>query len=315
MLLILACGCVRDVPHENPYDPLSANPITGTALQGRVVMKNQPGVGVPGALVSLLPSRRAAITDTAGYFSFPEAETGSTALAIEKKGFDADTLAIPPGTGQARSFTIELNALPVVSAVRITMRKIDQWWPNPIYTASISAAADDANGVSDIDSLWVEVDTLRFGMAYSVSAKNFQSAIVPSDLPSNSLEWLIGKPCTVRARDKGGALGVSAPAYATRIIENEAQPVFPALQDTVSASPEFTWTPPPGEFPFTYTITVVRLDAGTQTVVWTRAGLGSYLRMFQYPSVLPAGLYFWTIAIVDEFGNMAQSKESSFIVQ
>jgi hypothetical protein len=307
-------GCVSDVPHENPYDPLSANPIVGTGLTGRVVLKNQPAAGIAGATVTLVPASVSAITDTAGNFSFSNLPDGISAVVVQKASFAIDTVRITLGHGESRALTILLNAIPIVSNVSIVMRKIDQWWPNPIYSASVSATADDANGVSDLDSLWVVVDTLRFGMAYSVTAKNFQAVIGPSDLPSNSLEWLIGKPLTVMARDKDRSVGVSAPAYAARIIEDEAIPVDPALQDTASSSPELTWTPPASQYPFTYTLTVVRLDAGSQTVIWTRSGVGSYLRAFQYPAVLQPGLYFWTISIVDEFGNMAQSKESSFIV-
>ncbi|HLP15091.1 MAG TPA: carboxypeptidase regulatory-like domain-containing protein [Bacteroidota bacterium] len=313
--LLGASGCVSDVPHENAYDPLSANPIVGTGLSGTIVLKNYPAQHVAGAVVTLLPAMMSAITDTNGTFSFGHVPDGVTALAVQKTLCAPETVRVSLARDETRTLTIELNSLPSVTNTRVVMRKIDQWWPNPIYSASVSASADDANGVNDLDSLWVTVDTLRFEMTYSVTDRNFQAVITPASLPSNSLEWLIGKPIMVHARDKGGAIGMSPATYAARIIENEAQPVYPALQDTVVASPEFSWSPPGSEFPFTYSLTVVRLDAGTQTVVWTRAGLGSYLRAFQYPASLQPGLYFWTIAIVDEFGNMAQSKESTFVVK
>lgn len=307
-------GCVSDVPHENPYDPLSANPIVVTGLSGKVVLKNQPAVGIAGALVTLLPMMQSAITDSAGMFVFANLPDSVHAVIVLKNSFRADTLVVSLPRGASRTLTLPMNAVPSVSNVRIVMRKIDQWWPNPIYSATVSASADDADGLADIDTVWVMVDTLSFGMTYIPAEKNFQAVIVPADLPSNSLEWLIGKPFTVAARDHDRSAGVSAPAYAARIIENEAVPVYPAVQDTTAASPEFTWTPPASEFPFTYTITVVRVDAGTQTVIWTKAGLGSYLRSYQYPNLLQQGLYFWTISVVDEFGDAAQSKESSFIV-
>ncbi len=307
-------GCISDVPHENPYDPLSANPKSGASLSGRIVLMDQPSVGVPGAVITTLPSRAVAVADSQGYFSFPDPPADINALVVARANFVTDTAEITLPVGAARTVTIPLNAMPTISSVSIITRKIDLWWPNPIYSASVTAAATDLNGVSDLDSLWVAVDSLSFGMTYSVTAKKFQAVINASELPSNTLEWLIGREVRVRARDKRNAVGISAPAYAARIIENEAAPVFPALQDTASASPEFKWTPPSALFAFSYTISVVRLDAGTQTIVWTQDGIGAYLRTFQYPAALQAGNYFWTIAVVDEYGNIAQSKESSFIV-
>ena len=42
--------------------------------------------------------------------------------------------------------------------------------------------------------------------------------------------------------------------------------------------------------------------------------VGSHLLSYQYPFTLDQGSYFWTIAVVDEYGNSARSKEASFVV-
>jgi hypothetical protein len=307
-------GCVSDVPHDNPLDPLSANPLSGASLSGRIVLKNQLSVGVAGAFVAIVPGSTVAITDSLGYFAFQNPPTNIQQLIVRKVNYSSDTVAVTLARGESRQLTIDINAVPTVSSVRIITRKIDQWWPNPIYFGTITATAEDLNGISDLDSVWVSIDSLSFGMSYSVSDKNFQAVVTASQMPTNSLEWLIGRQFIVRARDKMKAVGVSTPAYAARLIDEEPLPVYPALQDTASSSPEFRWTPPSAVFPFSYSITVVRLDAGIQTVVWTQTGIGSYLTAYQYPSVLQAGYYFWTISIVDEYGNIAQSKESSFVV-
>ena len=277
ILLLCVCaaaswnGCVSDVPHDNPLDPLSANPESGALLSGRVVLKNQTSVGIAGAVVTALPGLTIAIADSQGYFSFQNPSTNLQAVVARKSNFVTDTTAVTLARGESRQVTITMNAVPTIPSVRILTRKIDQWWPNPIYSAMVSASADDLNGLGDLDSVWVSIDSLSFGMTYSVADKNFQTVIFNSQLPSNSLEWLIGRQFFVRARDQNKSVGVSAPAYAARIIDNEATPVFPALQDTASSSPEFQWTPPSSVFPYSYTIAVVRLDAGTQTVIWTQS--------------------------------------------
>jgi hypothetical protein len=58
----------------------------------------------------------------------------------------------------------------------------------------------------------------------------------------------------------------------------------------------------------------VRVEAGTQSVIWKQDNIENYLLSYPYPSTLEKGDYFWTIAVVDEYGNYSQSKESSFVV-
>jgi hypothetical protein len=80
------------------------------------------------------------------------------------------------------------------------------------------------------------------------------------------------------------------------------------------------WTPPTVTFNYTNTLAIARVDAGTETVVWTYTGLNFFYEQIQFPGdasgqTLPPGNYVWTISVVDEFGNYCRSKEASFVVK
>ena len=307
-------GCVEDAPHDNPLDPQSPH-YTGTgSFSGKVALLNLPESGVAAVRISTIPSTVTIVTDSSGNFQFSEIPAGTYDIVASKNLFIPDTLHVSIGTGGRQTVVFAFNGYPEVVSVRILTRKIDQWYPNPAYFAEITADITDPNGIADLDSAWFSVDSILFPLTYSVTDKNFQLTITSYQLPSNNLEWLVGKPLTVIARDRENSSSISAPFYVTRTIEQEASPNSPAFQDTTSSSPLLLWTPPDVRFVYTYSLSIVRVDNGSEFVVWSQDNIGNHLLTYQYPSILARGNYFWTIAVVDEYGNYARSKESSFVV-
>jgi hypothetical protein len=313
-ILFLLAGCAPDAPRDNALDPASPQFSPTGSLSGRIISKKTPATGIASALVVLLPSNTATISDSNGYFSFAKIDPGSVALIVQKSGFLPDTVSVTITNGSSVQQTIALDQFPFVTSMKVLTQKIDQWWPGPIYSASFSATVSDPDGIDDIDSVWFNVGGLQFAMEYSLAAKNFQLVLFAEQLPSNNLEWLIGKPLTITACDRDHAIANSDPFYVTRIIEQEGSPSYPA-QDTVSGIPEFRWSPPSVAFTYTYTVTVVRTDAGVQTIVATQKLIDSHQYAWQCTQTLEQGTYFWTLAVVDEFGNISQSKQSSFVVR
>ena len=313
-ILFLLSGCAPDAPHDNALDPGSTQYVPAGSVSGRIISKKTPAVGVAAALIALLPSNTATMSDSGGYFSFAKIDPGSVALAVQKNGFLPDTVNITVTNGSSVQQTIALDQFPTIASMKVLTQKIDQWWPGPIYSASFSAVVSDPDGIDDVDSVWLKVDGLQIAMGYSLAAKNFQLTLFAEDLPSNNLEWLIGKSLTIAARDRNYALANSDPFYVTRIIEQEGTPTYPASQDTVGATPEFQWSPPSVAFTYTYTVTVVRTDADVPTVVATQKSIDPHQYSWQSTQTLSKGTYFWTLGVVDEFGNFSQSKQSSFVV-
>ncbi|MFA6542439.1 MAG: carboxypeptidase regulatory-like domain-containing protein [Bacteroidota bacterium] len=316
----LVSGCVGDAPRDNPLDPLSSSyPHTGN-VSGRVVLANQ-GTGIAGAVISEEALDISVTSDSLGYFSFSGLSSGNHRFVCSKMNFDPDTFDVSIISGEQSTVTCSLNSAPVVVSQNILSRKIDQYFPSPQYFVDVSAEVTDPNGIADLDSVWFNVDTLKFPMTYSVTSKNFLVSIYKNQFPTNTIQWLVGKALHIISKDRNAAVNISDPFYVSRVIENTASPIYPSSvnNDTTGSYPVFRWSPPDVTFNYSYSIVVSRVDGGTQTVVWNYAGLNSIYEEISFPRdgtavPLQSGNYLWTVSVVDDFGNYARSKESSFVV-
>ena len=320
---LLACGllfsCVPDAPHDNTLDPASPVFDNSGTISGKVVRFGAPTVGVSSAFITVSPGGASAMTPTTGEFTISRIPAGSITVVVSKQGFQSDTIRLAVEPGQVLTLESRLDALPQIANSTISTKKIDQWWPGPVYNAFVSAAVTDPDGQADLDSVYCTVDTVSFQMVYSVGDKLFEVSISSDVLPTGNLQWLVGKPMTVYAHDRSRAIGSSDQFYVSRIIESEAVPTLPAPPaDTVRDSLVFEWDPPASStilFPHTYKIEVVRVDAGTQTSLWSKSDISSSPPYsYQYPLPLQTGSYFWAISIVDEYGNVSRSREATYTV-
>ncbi|MCK9410073.1 MAG: carboxypeptidase-like regulatory domain-containing protein [Bacteroidetes bacterium] len=320
--MLVLFGCVDDAPRGNPLDPDSDNYISNGSLTGLIIIANQ-SFGIAGAVVWNETAAISVTTDTRGYFVFNDVPAGTHRFIAAKENYINDTFSVTIRNGSGIQVIRGLNGAPLVTFQQILTRKIDQYFPSPQYFVDITATVTDPNGIVELDSVWFGVDSLRYPLSYSVSTKNFQATVYKYDFPTNSIQWLVGKPLTIVSRDVNNAVNISTPFYVTRVIENEASPKYPSsLQnDTVKAdSLYFTWSPPNVTYNYSYSISLSRVDAGTQKVVWTLTGLNSFneeYAFYSYPDrpTLLSGSYVWTISVVDDFGNYGRSKESAFVIK
>ena len=313
-LAALLTGCIDDAPRDNPLDPSSSGFLKEGGLTGRIIIANQTN-GIAGATVWNLTESIAVVTDSSGNFSFEKLSSGSQRFVVTKTNFTDDTFQTTIQSGATAQVVRELNGAPFVTFQQIQTRKIDYFSFSPRYFVDVSAAVNDPNGIADLDSVWFGVDTIRFPLSYSVSEKKFLATVEKGSFPTNTIEWLINKPLRIISKDIHGAYNLSEAFSISRIIENTAAPI---RQDTTNTTPLFKWNPPVVNFNYTSTVTVYR--AGTETVVWSNSGLISFFEELQFPadgtvSPLTPGNYFWTIAIVDDFGNYSRSRESYFVVK
>jgi hypothetical protein len=316
---IVLSGCAENAPHDNPLDPDSPMYSREGSVGGRVMIENQNS-GVARATVWDITAGVAVLTDSSGYFSFGTLNAGEHTFVTTKSNFTNDTFRVAVSAGTTQQITRYVNGAPVVSFQQILTRKIDQYFPSPQYFVDISATVSDPNGISDLDSVWFGFDSLRYPLTYSVSTKNFHATIYKYDIPTNTIQYLVGKPLMIYSRDIKHSMSVSPQFFVTRVIENEATPISPSpfIKDTVAAdSITFKWTPPSVTYNYSYNLTLSRVDAGTQTVVWTHTGLNSFFEERSYDGTVkqPAGNYVWTVTVVDDFGNYGRSKESAFVIK
>ena len=316
LCIFLLAGCA-DAPRDNPLDPLSPRYTGETMLSGSVLLKF---VGTPVPLARIQVLGISVTSDSMGRFVIQRLPAGSLTVVCTKENFDPDTQHVTLTAGQSQSVTFLVNGAPVVLSQNILTRKIDQYYPSAQYYVDVSASVTDPNGISDLDSVWFLAGTNLYAMAYDPSSKQFLARVFKYDIPTNTIEWLVGRPLHILSKDLSGALDTSTAFYVSRVIDEEATPQYPSSlnNDTTGGAPLLKWLAPTVTFAFTYTLTISRVDAGVETVVWELPNLNSLLVQYQYPSTatpLDPGDYTWSVTIVDEFGNLCRSKESSFVVQ
>jgi hypothetical protein len=322
LLFFLQNGCVDDAPHDNPLDPSSESYVSTGSVSGRIIITNT-NTGLSSADVWNETAAVSVTTDSNGHFSFGTLPAGAHKFIAAKQNFTNDTFTVTVQNGTGVSVIRSLNGAPIVTYQQILTRKIDQYFPSPQYFVEITATVTDPNGIAELDSVWFGVDSLRYPLTYSVTTKNFHATIYKYDFPTNSIQWLVGKPLTIVSRDLHKAVNLSAPFYVTRVIENEASPIYPSSvnNDTVKVdSLYFKWSPPNVTYNYSYSLSLSRVDAGTQTVVWTLPGVNSFYEDYAFYShpntpALIAGNYVWTVSMVDDFGNYGRSKESAFVIK
>jgi hypothetical protein len=178
----------------------------------------------------------------------------------------------------------------------------------------VSAAATDPDGSGDIAGATLQVDSIKIPMTYAPDVQLYQVTVDAASLPQGSIEWLVGKNLVITARDRLGAVSVGKAFSVTRVIQDAALPLAPTALDTSAASPQMFWAQPTLQFVYTYKLELFRLDQGVPTLLWSAANLSPTLSSFQYPGQLVTGTYYWTVSVVDEFGNLSRSKEASFLV-
>ena len=312
--MLLMSGCIPDASHDNPVDPDSKAFSNSGTLSGNVLSFYQPYLGISGALVTIQPSGIAGWTNSAGVFSIRGIPPGNARIIASHAGYLTDSLDTKTTVGGDAKVDIHLDAIPVVGVCQAVTRKIDQWWPHAVYSASITGTVTDPDGLGDVVGATLQVDTMRIALTYAPSQQVFQATVDAASLPQGNLEWLVGKSLSITARDRIGAIAVGKPFSVTRIIQDAPIPLSPTALDTASASPQLFWAQPTLLFPYSYRLELFRLDQGVPSLLWSLSNLSPSLSGYHYTDVLTTGTFFWTISVVDEFGNLSRSKEASFVV-
>ncbi|MBI2429158.1 MAG: hypothetical protein HYV29_10255 [Ignavibacteriales bacterium] len=320
--IVLLAGCIDDAPHDNPLDPSSPAYVRVGSMTGVITIANQ-STAIAGATITDLDENILVRSDTFGYFVFNHLSSGTHTFVCTKENFTNDTFRVDIQDRASTHVVRGLNGAPVVVSQNILARKIDQYFPSPQYFVEVTAEVIDPNSSLDLDSVWFSVvDTLRFPLAPIPGTNNFITTIYKNKLPTNTIQWLVGKPLYIVSRDDNGAVNIGSPFFVTRVIEQTANPLYPSSlnNDTTTVFPEFRWDPPDVTFNYSYTLSLSRIDGGTQTIVWMKEGISSIDQSLQYPNdgsvdSLQQGTHVWSISVVDDFGNYARSKESSFVVK
>jgi hypothetical protein len=321
-------GCLGEAPHENPLDPLAEGFRAEGAIEGRVTGvfpvdgALEGRADVPVRFVPVGPAGRpelATRTDAGGYFGLSELPTGPWAVVAEDEGLsrDADTVVVE--AGRVAETLLQLEAVPVVEEQDLRTVHIVRWFPtDPVFQLEVEVTARDPDGRDDVASATLVVpDPAPAALPLAPvpgEPGRFARVFDEAELPAG-VEGLLGRALRAEVRDASGNVAGGPPVSLVRVIEQSPQTQSPQAGDVTGPLPTLVWRPAQVPFAFTYRVDVFLLDgAGVPNLVDQATGLGPAVTSYAVGAPLAPGDYFWTVWIVDAFGNRSRSREAGFRV-
>ena len=316
--ILLGIGCLSDAERSNPLDPLSDDFEDEGTLTGMTTRFYPPHPAVRNAEVKLTPGPFITESDADGRFEFLEVPSGRYQITARKNGFISgkDSVTVVAGTSN-RTVDLRLNGLPVVHTFELRAVHIDRWWPGELYQLEVAATIEDPDGLGDIDRVWFEIPEFGYAQDLKVTAISgrYQETISAQSLPGGNLHALQGKEIVVKVIDKVGFAVESAPRQIVRVIDMTPIAISPQAQEQVDdPAPLLVWEDAGLPFAYTYRIDVVLDQVNVQNVVQTITNIPAERTSYKLETPLASGTYFWTISVVDAFGNRSRSKEAGFLV-
>ena len=316
--------------HDNPFDPISDDFTASGSVSGVISNRALEPLGEAGVRLVSLNEDAAfsvrSVTDIDGAYSFKAVPEGLYTLTVEKAGYAPVNDSTLISASEPVAINLTLNGLPALDEAFVRTAHISRVWPPPTDFTLLEASvrANDSDGLPDLDRVWLEipaidfVDTLRVTEIPGI----YKDDLSQTDLGIASMHDLVGKPMVFHAQDRPGATMTSESLTITRVISQT--PVVNAPQAgavLTDPQPMLTWVCQPIPFSFWYRLDIVRLDDVVRNTVFSQDSLSpvdvcdaNREGRFQVDAPLAIGSYFWTVSIVDEFGNRSRSREAGFVI-
>ncbi len=310
---ILGVACNLNAPHDNPLDPFWNGSIEGRILTRRAT-------GISSAWVTVPAVGRSAVTDSLGWFFLLGLPADTVKVFVFCPGYAPDSAQLQLVRGQVDTLFFYLNGLPYFQSCSLTTHVYGRSWPpDPVCFLNVSARVSDWDGSPDIDSVWCEIPAVGFAgkLDYNPGRKIFLLTLGADSLPGQNLDTLVGQKILFRAVDREGAVVTEELPGITRLMRELPVPLFPSGVDTVYSDTNFVWQRYGASFHVRYRGEVVRIEGGGPAGVV--ATFETYrpedtVQRFDY-SLLRPGDYYWTLEVIDRFGNSSRSAEELFRVR
>ncbi len=315
-LALLQFTCFGDAERDNPLDPKSDRFVQVGTVTGRTLTFFVPFSPLDGVEVRLEPRGFFTQTDASGQFTFEDVPAGRYRVVARKEGYASDEDSVEVRAGQRISVDLNLDGLPQIVRFNVVSCTIYRWFPqDPLLLLEVTAELDDPDGRNDIQLAALHVPSL--GMLDTLEATPdlgvFRKTVPATRLPSRNLQTLIGRELVLKVMDRAGMVTQSPPAFLARVIDLMPETQSPqGLVQVRTPRPRLVWKSAFLPFEFTYRVDLVRVDQGFTTPIWTASEISKTQTAITVPDSLTTGEYFWTIGLVDEFGNWSRSKEASF---
>jgi len=270
-----------------------------------------------GIRVELLPLEAVQMTDEVGKFVFSAVPSGTYWVRAGGGNYGMDSIRVRVTPWEPVTVVFHLDALPVIRQAKITTQHISRWWPpDDLFYLTIVADVHDEDGLLDVKEV-----------RYSFADLGIEGVLIPGEQPGRyslrlqdkdlgltGLDALLGKPVWITAVDQQQRLSEPVRCFVIRIVQELAIPDSPKGLQTAGPRPVLRWIPATAGYPFLYRVDVYRDDSGVVTHVWQKDGVPSSVDSVTVETDLTTGLYFWTVSVVDEFGNEGRSREAAFRV-
>jgi hypothetical protein len=325
VIMIIFCGliwqvsCFNNADRTNPLDPKSDNFENVGAVSGQTLTFYSPFAPLSGTEVQMEPGSFTAKSNSQGQFLLKNIPVGSYRILAVKEGYARDTVFVEVQLGQTTQIQMNLDGLPVISDGSIISCHISRWWPkNELLLLGIMAQVDDPDGVNDIALVQIQIPELNFLDTLDITQTlgTFRKNIAESQLPGKNLQEVLGRNIFLIVQDRAGIQTTSPPSFLARIIELTPETASPqGLVTLQNPRPTLIWQLITLPFQFSYRVEVVRVDEGINNTVWSLSDIDNTVNSVTVTDSLSMGTYFWTISVVDEFGNWSRSKEASFRIK
>jgi len=315
LLLMLMFGCLEDAPHDNPLDPV--NDFEGFEFEGRVLSFYEPRRSIAGASVIMQPGNHASISDADGFFRINGLNAGNYIITCTADGYHMDTMNLDLNENIQHQFL--LDGLPGFRQSSITTHHRSRWFPlEETYFLEIETEATDPDGIGDIDYVVCKIAGIDFADTLQAALETgiFTLTLFSSDLPVTSIHKLIGQEFELIVADDYGIETSLSNLYLTRIIDEVPVIISPVELETVQGPTiRFQWQEIILPYASSFSIEIFQINLGIALKIDEVSGIDAGETEYTYESDLPAGDYFWTLNIVDEFGNSSSSREGVFNIQ
>lgn len=309
-------GCFSP-ERDNPFDPGSPRYKAIATVSGKVWSYYPPFHPISDATVSVYPGTLQTTSDENGGFSFTSVPEGRVVVVATKAGFAPDSLPARVQVWEATRLEFHLDALPRFQDVHVTSSHISRWWPiDDLYLLNLSLRVLDGDGQNDLETVLVSIPSLAFldTVQQTMNLEQYALSVDHRLFGLENLQDLLGVPIEFIARDRAGNRSESKEYFLARVIEELAVTESPRGLASVSGQPVLKWQVPSLSFQHTLRVEVHRDDAGIVSRAWFKDQIPATADSIQVEQILPSGTYFWTVSIVDSFGNSSRSKEAAFRV-
>lgn len=305
-------GCLDDVPHSNPLDPANGDQIF--EVRGSVSTYYQPRKNLANALLILQPGNYVTFSDAEGGYYLGSLKAGKYFITCSAEGYR--TIAESLYVSQSLHHNIMLNGMPYFKTLSLKTHHLSRWFPiDDVYYLEMLADVGDMDGLGDVATVVFEIPNYSFTdtLAPEIEAGLFKKISYSSNLPVSQIHELTGKPFVFIVRDDLGAQTAAPPQYLTRIIAETPTLLAPVEFQIISdQSITFQWQKMRLPFPISFKIEIYRINMGLDTKVDEINNIPGSVAFYNYSSLLLSGEYFWTLYIIDEYGNSSRSKEGAF---